>query len=93
MLTATDDRAWLRQQASVVALGLRSLVCLPLEANGELVGAVYADSDALGRLFTSLDAELLRAFAQQAALTLLAARVDGRLAAIAQSLSLNAPAA
>jgi hypothetical protein len=89
MLTAADDRAWLRQQASVVALGLRSLVCLPLEHDGELVGAVYADSDMLGRVFTSLDAQLLRAFAQQAALTLAAARVDGRLAALSDCLALG----
>lgn len=91
MLTAADDRAWLRQQASVVALGLRSLVCLPLEHDGELVGAVYADSDMLGRIFTTLDAQLLRAFAQQAALTLVAARVDGRLAALSDCLALGQP--
>jgi GAF domain-containing protein len=89
LMTAADDRAWLRQQASVVALGLRSLVCLPLEHDGELVGAVYADSDILGRVFTTLDAQLLRAFAQQAALTLAAARVDGRLAALQHDMTLE----
>jgi hypothetical protein len=89
LLTSSEDRAWLRQQASVVALGLRSLVCLPLEHDGELVGAVYADSDLLGRVFTTLDAQLLRAFAQDAALTLAAARVDGRLAALQQGLALD----
>ena len=89
MLTSSEDRGWLRQQASVIALGLRSLVCLPLEHDGELVGAVYADSDVLGRIFTTLDAQLLRAFAQQAAITLAAARVDGRLAALQQGLALD----
>ena len=89
MLTAADDRAWLKHQASVVALGLRSLVCLPLEHDGELVGAVYADSDLLGRMFTTLDAQLLSAFAQQAALTLAAARVDGRLASLSDVLALG----
>jgi hypothetical protein len=93
VLSNAGDQAWLRQQASVVAQGLRGLVCLPLEKDGELVGAVYADSDAIGRVFTTLDAELLRAFAQQAALTLAAARIDGRLSEIAQCLSLGRPAA
>lgn len=89
MMSAPDDRAWLKQQASVVTRGLRSLVCLPLEKDGELVGAVYADSDAMGRMFTTLDAELLRAFSQHAALILAAAQVDGRLAAIASCLALG----
>ena len=89
MFTAADDHAWLKHQANVVALGLRSLVCLPLEHDSDLVGAVYADSDILGRVFTTLDAQLLRAFAEQAALTVSAARVDGRLAAISHVLSLG----
>lgn len=89
MMSASADRAWLKQQASVIARGLRSLVCLPLEKDGELVGAVYADSDAAGRMFTSLDAELLRAFGQQTALILAAAQVEGRLAAIASCLALG----
>jgi hypothetical protein len=93
VMSSAVDQAWLRQQASVVGQGLRGLVCLPLEKDGELVGAVYADSDAAGRVFTSLDAELLRAFAQQAALTLAAARIEGRLGEIAQCLSLGRPAA
>ena len=62
-----------------------------INAAGELVGAVYADSDMLGRIFTTLDAQLLRAFAQQAALTLVAARVDGRLAALSDCLALGQP--
>jgi hypothetical protein len=93
ILGNAGDQTWLRQQASVVAQGLRGLVCVPLEKDGELVGAVYADSDASGRVFTTLDAELLRAFALQAALTLAAARLDGRLSEIAQCLSLGRPAA
>lgn len=93
MLSQAGDQAWLKQQASVVARGLRGLVCLPLEKDGELVGAVYADSDAVGRVFTTLDAELLRAFAQQAALTLAAARLSGRLGELARSLSLGSPPA
>lgn len=88
LMTSADDQAWLQQRDSVAALGLRSLVCLPLEHDGELVGAVYADSNMLGRVFTTLDAQLLRAFAEQAALALAAARVDGRLAALSDCLSL-----
>jgi hypothetical protein len=93
MLTSADDRAWLRQQASVVRLGLRSLVCVPLEHDGTLVGAVYADSDVMGRVFTTIDAQLLRAFSQQAALTLAVAQVDGRLNQLLDVLDLGQPEA
>jgi hypothetical protein len=53
---------------SVLAGGLRTLVCLPLVAAGETFGLVYADSRRPGSLITSLDLDLLRVFAERAAL-------------------------
>ena len=81
-LSARTDQAWLRQQASVVAHGLRSIVCLPLVHDGVLLGAVYADSDDHARLFTELDAELLHAFADRASAVLAASDIEAELKAM-----------
>lgn len=74
------DHAWLKGRASVVSRGLRAIVAVPLENEGRLLGAAYADSDDAGRVFTELDAELLGAFAQQASLVLAAGALDEQLA-------------
>jgi transcriptional regulator with GAF, ATPase, and Fis domain len=68
---------------SVLAGGLRTLVCLPLVAAGETLGLVYADSRRAGALITSMDLELLRAFAERAALWLSARRGMDELARLA----------
>jgi hypothetical protein len=70
----------LAARASVVAGGLRTLVCLPLAAGGEQLGAVYADSTRVGALITRTDLELLRAFAERAALWIAARRGADELA-------------
>jgi GAF domain-containing protein len=79
-LSDRRDKAWLKGRASVVASGLRALACLPLEHDGRLLGVVYVDTDDAEKVFTDLDAELLTAFAQQAATTLAATDLDAMLA-------------
>ena len=69
-LSNASDHAWLRGRASVIAGGIRALAAVPLVHEGRLLGVAYADSDEQGKLFTELDAELLEAFAQHAALAL-----------------------
>lgn len=59
---------------SVLAGGLRTLVCLPMVAAGETLGLVYADSRKAGALITHLDLDLLRVFAERAALWIAARR-------------------
>ncbi len=61
-------------RASVIAGNLRSLICLPLFADGEAVGLVYADSGRADRVITQMDLELLKAFAERAALWIAARR-------------------
>lgn len=63
---------WLAGRASVVAGGLHSLVCLPLLDGDRVLGAVYADRREPGPPLTDLDRDLLSAFAESAALWLLA---------------------
>jgi GAF domain-containing protein len=78
-MDSRQDQAWLSAQASVVAGGLRSLVCLPLLNEGELLGAVYADTDDSSRRFTDLDAELMSALVDQATTALVAQQIEQQL--------------
>jgi hypothetical protein len=64
----------LSNRASVVAGGLRALVCLPLLAGGDILGVVYADSRRPGAVITTMDLELLQAFAERASLWIAARR-------------------
>lgn len=68
------DEMWLARRASVLAGGLKSLVCLPLLHAGRVLGAVYADRRGPGEAISDFDLELLCAFADSAALWLLAQR-------------------
>lgn len=92
-LSDRPECAWLRDQASVVAQGIRALVALPLIHDGLLLGVAYADSDEDAKLFTELDAELLAAFAERAAMALAAANLDAALERMESWLSLDASGA
>jgi pSer/pThr/pTyr-binding forkhead associated (FHA) protein len=81
---AQADRR-LAARESVIAGGLRTLVCLPLLAGGEVLGAVYADSTRVGALITRTDVDLLRAFAERAALWIAARRGADDLARLGAS--------
>lgn len=73
------SEAWLCSRASVVAAGLSSLVCIPL-LDGELtLGGIYADRVRPGPPITTLDQELLEAFAERAALWISARRISEML--------------
>jgi GAF domain-containing protein len=89
-LTDQRDRAFLRGQPSVVALGIRALACLPLLHDGRLLGAVYTDTDDDAKVFTELDAQLLTAFAEQAAAALALAELDSTLAQVEAQLAAGA---
>lgn len=78
-LSAHRDAVFLKQQASVVGQGIRSLACLPLAHQGLLLGVVYLDTDEAAKVFSELDAELLEAFAARAATLLAALAVETEL--------------
>jgi hypothetical protein len=77
--------AELGNRASVVASGLRSLVCVPLRFEGRRLGLLYADSRRAGVPVTELDLQLLAAFLERAAMWIAARQgveaLDGMLAA------------
>lgn len=67
-----SSEAWLARRDSVDGSGLQSLICLPLFNATGVIGAVYADRHHKGEPITRFDLELLDAFAETAALWLLA---------------------
>ncbi|HLF28685.1 MAG TPA: GAF domain-containing SpoIIE family protein phosphatase [Anaerolineae bacterium] len=66
---------WLRERTSVIALGLRSVLCVPLMLKGESIGVVYVDNRLQTGLFTSGDLELLTAIASSASVAIDNARL------------------
>lgn len=73
--------AWMDTRESVVRGGLRTLVCLPLLDGERVLGAIYADRRSAGPPLTTLDLQLLEAFAERTALWLSAHRARDALAA------------
>ena len=86
-VSSPPDVAWLKDRASIVAGGVRALVCLPLLDGGDWLGMLYADTDDGARVFDELDAELLGAFAEDVATWLAAQALDARVAALGARLS------
>jgi hypothetical protein len=70
------NEPWLAERGSVIARGLQTLVCLPLLDGGQAFGAIYADRNRPGPPVTTLDLELLEAFAEHVALWLAVRRAS-----------------
>ena len=62
-------------QASVIGYALRSIMCAPLRARGEIIGAVYVDNRIRTGIFSKDDLGMLAAFANQAAIAIENARL------------------
>ena len=62
-------------QASIVALNLRSILCVPLKVKNDLIGVVYADNRFRTGIFTEAERDLLVPFANQAAVAIENARL------------------
>ena len=83
------SEAWLASRDSVVAAGLSALVCLPLMEDEHVLGAIYADRIRAGSPISTLDLELLRAFAENAAVWIAVRRTSARLDAQSAALDWN----
>lgn len=88
-VVSTDARsdAELGERASVVATGIRALLCVPVRALDRLIGVMYADSRKPGAAFTELDLEILEALAAQAGLAIAVARLDEELKGLAHRIA------
>jgi phosphoserine phosphatase RsbU/P len=69
----TDERFNLRQ--SVMILGLRSILCVPLNLKNRTLGVVYVDNRLQAGIFTQGDLDLLSAIASSAAVAIENARL------------------
>ncbi len=69
----TDPR--FDKQESIVSFSLRSILCVPLNVKGKLIGVIYADNRAREGLFKERERKLLLDFANQAAVALENARL------------------
>ncbi len=65
-------------QESVVFHSLKSIMCAPLRANGQIIGVIYVENRAQSGIFTHADLDLLNAFANQAAVAIQNARLYTR---------------
>ena len=62
-------------QESIVAYNLRSILCVPLHAKTEIIGVIYADNRIRSGLFNEAERDLLKVFADQAAIAIENARL------------------
>ena len=65
----------LKEQESIMAFGIRSIMCAPLVVRDHCIGAVYVDSRINAHLFGPKHRELLLAFCHQAAIAIDNARL------------------
>lgn len=70
ILTTRQEDAALIERTTLASRGVRSLVCLPLQLRGELIGVLYLDHRQQEGLFREADLPVLASFATQAALCL-----------------------
>jgi adenylate cyclase len=71
---AQADKA-LKEQESIMAYGIRSIMCAPLVVRDHCIGAVYVDSRINANLFGPKHREMLLAFCHQAAIAIDNARL------------------
>ncbi len=72
----TDDaQIDLKEQESIMAYGIRSVMCVPLVVRDNCIGAVYVDSRINANLFSDKHRDLMLAFCHQAAIAIDNARL------------------
>jgi phosphoserine phosphatase RsbU/P len=69
----SDD--WLSERKSVMMLGLRSVLCVPLQRKGQITGIIYVDNRVQSGIFTSDDLDLLTSIAASAVVAIENARL------------------
>ena len=75
---AQEDQRFSGQE-SIVALNLRSILCVPLKVKNELIGVIYADNRVRTGIFAETEKDLLVAFSNQAAVAIENARLFSSL--------------
>ncbi len=75
---AQEDQRFVGQE-SIVALNLRSILCVPLKVKNDLIGAIYADNRIRSGIFAETERDLLVDFSNQAAVAIENARLFASL--------------
>src|SRR5581483_4310437 len=75
---AQEDQRFSGQE-SIVAMNLRSILCVPLKVKNDLIGVIYADNRIRAGIFAETERDLLVAFANQAAVAIENARLFSSL--------------
>jgi sigma-B regulation protein RsbU (phosphoserine phosphatase) len=70
-----QQEAWLASRASVRILGVRAILCVPLELKGKVEGVIYVDSRIQSGVFSPEDLEMLQGIASSAAIAIDNARL------------------
>jgi len=88
-VVSSDARAdaLLGSRASVVAGGIRALLCVPVLVHERRIGVLYADSRKPGAAFTELDLEILEALAAQAGLAIAVTYLNEELRQLAEQIA------
>jgi GAF domain-containing protein len=66
-------------QTSVQMLQLKTLVCVPILMNGNVIGVLYADSNRREQEFTQLDVDVLESLAENAAIAIQNVRLNQQI--------------
>ncbi len=69
----------LSQQASIMALDLRTLICVPLKREDNIIGLMYLDKQAVNSTFSPQDLELVESMATFATISLINARLHAEI--------------
>ncbi|MPZ20351.1 MAG: GAF domain-containing protein [Luteitalea sp.] len=83
VVSDVQQDAFLASRPSVIALGIRTLACVPLRQDERSYGVLYVDGRKPGPGFTELDLEILEALAEQMALVLASARLESTVRELA----------
>jgi adenylate cyclase len=75
---AQEDQRFSGQE-SIVAMNLRSILCVPLKVKNDLIGVIYADNRIRSGIFAETERDLLIAFSNQAAVAIENARLFASL--------------
>ncbi|MEW6716300.1 MAG: adenylate/guanylate cyclase domain-containing protein [Chloroflexota bacterium] len=75
LTTDAQEDTQFQTRESIIALNLRSILCVPLQVKGKLTGLIYTDNRMEAGAFTESERDLLTSFANQAAVALENARL------------------
>jgi serine phosphatase RsbU (regulator of sigma subunit)/serine/threonine protein kinase len=76
------------QQASIMALDLRTIICVPLKREEEIIGLLYLDRQAINQTFSEQDLELVQSMATFATISLINAHLHKQLQERTERLSM-----